>query len=316
MRPASDDVAALLGRRLGLGHELGEPLLEVAGAHLGVGELARHALVLLRRLLALVLAGRQVHAHLGEARDHVLALFLKQAHVGVHAAEDVLHAAALLAEVTHEDALLLEQRLVLLQLALLLGVTPLGELYGRLGLTLARGQLIVAHLQLAEVVHRERGGELGQARLELMVALGLVHLALEGPELARDLARDVLRAGEVLVHRGELALGARLAAAVLGDAGRLLDELAALFGAAREDGVELALADDGVGLLAEARVVQDVGDVHQARRRVVDEVLGLPRTEHAARDRHLGEVDGEGVVGIVEHERDLGNAHGLARGGA
>ena len=46
----------------------------------------------------------------------------------------------------------------------------------------------------------------------------------------------------------------------------LLPELASLLGAAREGGVELALADDGVRVLAEAGVVQDVRDVAQARR--------------------------------------------------
>ena len=59
--------------------------------------------------------------------------------------------------------------------------------------------------------------------------------------------------------------------------------------------------------------MQDVGDVHQARWRIVDEVLALARAVHAPGDGHLGKVDGQGVVGVVEHERDLGKANGLAR---
>ena len=149
-----------------------------------------------------------------------------------------------------------------------------------------------------------------------MRALRLVDLPLEGLELAGYLAREELGAREVLVHGGELALAALLAAAVLGDVGRLLDEGAALLGAAREDGVELALGDDRVGVLAKARVVQDVLDVHEARGGAVDEVLGLAGAVHPARDAHLGEVDRQRVVGVVQHERHLGHAHGAARGGA
>ena len=60
--------------------------------------------------------------------------------------------------------------------------------------------------------------------------------------------------------------------------------------------------------------MQDVLDVHEAARALVDEVLALARAVHAPRDSNLVEVDGEYVVGVVEHERHLGDAHGLARG--
>ena len=56
---------------------------------------------------------------------------------------------------------------------------------------------------------------------------------------------------------------------VLGDARRFLDEGAALLRLAGKDGVELALANDGVRLLAQTRVVQDVGDVKQAGRSTI-----------------------------------------------
>ena len=62
--------------------------------------------------------------------------------------------------------------------------------------------------------------------------------------------------------------------------------------------------------------MQDVGDVHQTARSVVDEVLALARTVHAACDRDLGEVDGQRVIGVVEDEGDLGEADGIACRGA
>ena len=129
-----------------------------------------------------------------------------------------------------------------------------------------------------------------------MGALCLVDLPLEGLELAVNLTLDHLGARKVVIHRGEFAKAALLAPAVLGDVCRLLDELAALLRAALEDGVKLALADDRVGVLAQAGVVEDVLHVHKARGRAVDEVLGLARAIHPARDAHLGEVDGQRVI--------------------
>ena len=165
-----------------------------------------HPLALCCRLPSLAIHGREAHAHLGEARDHVLALFLEEAHVGVHASEDVLHAAALLAEVAHEDALLLEKGLVLLELGALLVQAVLRQLNGGIGLLAVLGQQAPALLELAEVVHGEGRREQGELAGEVVVALGLVDLALEGLQLASYLAFDVLGAGEVLLHRPELAL--------------------------------------------------------------------------------------------------------------
>ena len=70
-----------LGGTLCFGNQLVEAVLQLAGAHLGVRVLGAHALVLGRGLGALLLAGREGHAHLGETRHHVLPLLLQQAHV-------------------------------------------------------------------------------------------------------------------------------------------------------------------------------------------------------------------------------------------
>ncbi len=289
---------------------------QVSLAHPLVRKLAAHALVLGAGVVSLLLHRRELHAHLGEARNHVLALLLQQAHVGVHAAEKLLHAAALLAEVAHEQALLLEQALQLLELGGLLVVAVLGKLDGRLGLAAAGREAVVAVLEAPQVVDGELNRQLLELVVEVVRALGLVDLALQRLQLPADLARDHLGAREVLVHRRQLAHAALLAAAVLGDVGRLLDERAALLGPARQDRVELALADDRVRVLAQARVVQDVLDVHQARRSPVDQVLGLAGAVHAPGDADLGEVDRQRVVGVVEHQRDLGHAHRPARGRA
>ena len=244
-----------------------------------------------------------------------MALFLKQAHVRVEPADHILHAAALLPEVAHEEPFFLEHDLKLFELAFLLAQTILCELERGRGLLGAMLALPPGFLQATELVHGKYPRELVRSLGKVAMFAGAVHLALKRAQLARDLAADVAGTGEVLVHALDLARGALLAALVLGDARGLLDERAALLRAALKDGVELALADDGMGILAQARIVQDVLDIHESARALVDEVLALTRTVHAPRDGNLVEIDGEHVVGIVEHERDLGHAHGLARRG-
>ena len=117
----------------------------------------------------------------------------------------------------------------------------------------------------------------------------------------------------MLVHRLDLFERTLLAALMLGDAGGLLNEGTALLGAALQNRIELALADDGMRILAQSRIVQDVLDVHQAARARVDEVLAFARAVHTAGDGDLVKVDGQHMIRVVEHQRDLGHTHRLAR---
>ena len=66
-------------------------------------------------------------------------------------------------------------------------------------------------------------------------------------------------------------------------------------------------------ILAQARIVQDVLNVHQAARTRIDEVLALARTIHATGDGDFVKVDGQHMVRVIEHQRDLGHTHRLAR---
>ena len=137
-----------------------------------------------------------------------------------------------------------------------------------------------------------------------------------GRELAAQLGGEVGQPVEVGLHPVELAERLLLALAVLEDAGGLLDEGAAVLGAAGEDGVELALADDDVHLAADAGVAEQLLDVEQPHLVAVDLVLALAGAVHAAGDRHLGVLDRQRAVGVVDRERHLGAAEGGAAGGA
>ena len=125
------------------------------GLHVRTGhflKLRTRVLELLDHATSLMLGARNLPAHVRQARHHVVALFLEQAHVGVNAADHILHMTALLAQVAHKQALFLEHDLKLLELALLfaqavlrklqLGGTFLGTTLQVIPLRLQRTQLV------------------------------------------------------------------------------------------------------------------------------------------------------------------------------
>ncbi len=99
------------------------------------------------------------------------------------------------------------------------------------------------------------------------------------------------------------------------DAGRLLEDDAAVAGRGLQQHVDLALLDDAVGLGAHAGAGQQVADVAQAAGAAIDEVLAFPAAIDAAGDVDLGGVQGQGVVGVVEGEGDFGRVHAPPRAG-
>ncbi len=247
-------------------------------------------------------------AEVGEPVDEVLALLLEQQQAGVETLEDDLHATALLGEVADEQALLLEQALELREVALLLGEAVAQQVDLGVGFLLALRDAFPGALELSEVVDGEVELGLAQVGHERGVLARSAGLALERAELAVDLGRDVLGALEVGVHAREAAHRAFLAPLVLEHAGGLFDERAAVFGPRVQDLLEPALADDRVGVAAEAGVVKQLLHVHEARRGLVDQVLALAVAIHPAGDGDLGELEGQRSVAVVENEVDLGDA--------
>ena len=137
-------------------------------------------------------------------------------------------------------------------------------------------------------------------------------LLLQRLELAAQLAHQVGQPDQVLLHAGQLAQRLLLAAAVLVDAGRLLDGRPAVLGAALEDVLEAVLAEHGVQLAADAGVRQQLLDVEQPAGGAVDGVLALPGAVQQPGDRHLGVLDRQQPGRVVDGEGDLGPAEGAA----
>ena len=157
-----------------------------------------------------------------------------------------------------------------------------------------------------------------RADLELQgaVPLGAAGLGPHGAELLLAHGEDVAQADEVLVEVLDAPLGLLLAEAVAGDAGGLLEDEAALDGVLLEDGVDLALLEDGQRAAAAAGVHEQLADVLQAGLVPVEQVLAGPVPEEAPGEDDLVEVHGEEPVLVVEGEGDLGEAERLAPPGA
>ena len=104
------------------------------------------------------------------------------------------------------------------------------------------------------------------------------------PSWRAHLVHHVAHADEVLAGAVELALGLVALLLVAGDAGRLLDEHPPLVRLGGQDVVELVLVHHRVRARVGAGAGEEVEDVAQARRLLVEEVLALTRAVEAARD--------------------------------
>ena len=148
--------------------------------------------------------------------------------------------------------------------------------------------------------------------LELMEALRSARLALKRPELALDLDGQVVQTDEILLGGVEFPQRRRLALLELGNPGCLLEQHPPVLGVCIDQGTDVPLADDGVGLGVEAGVEKQLADVAQPAGRVVDVIFALAGTiessgdadfgEHVVRNRQLlpGELDGQGDLGHAE----------------
>jgi len=98
--------------------------------------------------------------------------------------------------------------------------------------------------------------------------------------------------------------------AELGDARRLLEDLAAVSALDRQYLVDLALTDDGIALAAHAGIHEQLVHVTQAHALLVDVVFTLAAAVIPAGDGNFALLHpGEDVLGVVEHERHLREAH-------
>ena len=174
-----------------------------------------------------------------------------------------------------------------------------------LPVTLQGGQLAGQARQLLAllVVGLEGDGRAqgAPARVEVPEAPRLLGLALHDLEAAFRGRQLLAHQHQVLLGVVELALRLHLAGAELRDARGLLQDPAALHRGRAQHGIDLALLDDRVGVVADAGVEEQLLDVAQADLAAVDEVLAAAVGMQAP-----GHLD---LVGV---DRQPAVAHGVA----
>ena len=148
------------------------------------------------------------------------------------------------------------------------------------------------------------------------IAFGHLGLLAQRADLHFQLLDLVVDAQEVFLRALELALGLLLAVAEARDAGRLLEDLAAVGALGRDDLGDAALADDGIAVPSQAGVHQKAVDVLETHALAVDEILALAAAIVAAGEHDLARVALKDVGGIVDDERDLRVAEPAALLGA
>ena len=145
---------------------------------------------------------------------------------------------------------------------------------------------------------------------------GHLGLAAQRFELTPQLGGQIGEPGQVRLHGVDFAKGLFLALAMFEHAGGFFDERAPVLGPRLQDLVQLALTDDHVHLAADAGVAQQLLHVHQTATTAVDFVFAGAVAEHPPGDRHLGVLDRQRVVGVVDGDGHFGAAQRRARRGA
>ena len=226
-------------------------------------QLIRKLFILFCSVCLLLIHHRKLHTRIRKARNHVLALLLQKTHVRSHTTKNLLHASALLAQVSNKEALLLKKRLELFKLSVLLARAILCKLNSSLCLFSTCLQLAMRKLQLSKVINRKLNRQIFELSGQIFSARSLVYLSLKRFKLAGNLARNHFSSRQILIHGRDFALRTLFAAAMLRDVCSLFNELTALLRAARQNGIKLALRNDGVCIFAQARVMQNVLDIHK-----------------------------------------------------
>ena len=98
--------------------------------------------------------------------------------------------------------------------------------------------------------------------------------------------------------------------AELGDTGGLLENLPALAALGGQNLVDLALADDGVALLAHTGIHEQLRHIFQADRLTIDVIFALTAAVVTAGNGDLALLHGgEDVLRVVDNQRHLGKTH-------
>ncbi len=184
------------------------------------------------------------------------------------------------------------------------GVALAGQAFVVLGLDFA-----LAGLEKFAFVLEMEDGQLADALAELAVALGRAGLAGQRILGLGHFGDDVLEPGQVELGVLEFPLGLAPLVAVIGRPGGLLDQEPFLGGLGRNECADRALLDDIVLVFGDGLLPQLFLDILEPHGLAVQAVFTIARPEHPVVDLHL-------LFGVLQHQGDVGHAHGRALEGA
>ncbi len=199
----------------------------------------------------------------------------------------------------------------------LLGL-PLGDLGAQSRNAVGQGVRLGAlprHVLRQTVIIRQRplGAQLTQTLVVLLKVPRLARRQLHAPQTLLQLVHHVRDAEQVLLRPLETALRLLAARLVPADPRRLLENHPPLARTAAQQHVHLPLLDHGVRLRPDPRVEEDLPNVLQPRRLIVDQVLAFAGSVELARDRYLRRVQRQLAVRVVEDQVDPRHPAALAR---
>ena len=155
--------------------------------------------------------------------------------------------------------------------------------------------------------------------LQVFIALGDLGLAFKLFQIGIELAQDVFDTGEVFTRVAQAVFGLAAALFVFGDAGRLFQKQAQLFGLGLNDAADRALTNDGVGPGPQTGAQKHILHIAAAHRLVVDVVAAGAVSGQHPFDRNFGKLTplpARAVVTVVKNQFDTGAAGRFSSGGA
>ena len=144
--------------------------------------------------------------------------------------------------------------------------------------------------------------------------LGSPALPRQTPHLCLDLRDQVVETPEIFEGLIEPPLRRRLAIPVEGDTGCFFEKRAPLVGAVRQEPVDLLRLDHDTTFTPQSGSPQEILNVAQAHRLLIQEVFAQSRAREAPRYHNLPVGDRERRVAVIEVQRDFSNIGRLPLG--
>ena len=139
-----------------------------------------------------------------------------------------------------------------------------------------------------------------QLLVEQRVATGPLRVPLQAAQSRGNLVDNVIHPQQVRASFLQAREGVGPLGLVQRNARRLLKQRPPGVRAQTQDRIHQPLADDRVGAPRQPRLGQQLPDVPQAHPAAVQQVFVLPRAVGAPGNRHLGKVDGQPAVGVIQ----------------